>query len=221
MTTCAACHGPDATGVRGLGKDLVRSEFVASQDDARLVAFVKSGRPADHPLNTTRVPMPPKGGHDELTDADIADVAGYVRALQDPRRMPALAAYVAPPPAAPTQADAAEALAAAGGDKELAEFIAHGKMIFAQTCSACHGKDAKGLAGQGKDLVASVFVKSLDDDGLLNFIKKGRDPGDPANTTKVGMPPKGGNPALSEDDLLDVIAFVRSLQGPRQVSATN
>jgi hypothetical protein len=27
------------------------------------------------------------------------------------------------------------------------------------------------------------------------------------------MPAKGGNPALSEDDLLDIIAYLRTLQG--------
>ena len=63
----------------------------------------------------------------------------------------------------------------------------------------------------------SEFCKSLDDDGLLAFVKKGRDPGDPLNTTKILMPPKGGNPALSDDDLLDVISYVRSLQ--KQASA--
>ncbi len=33
-----------------------------------------------------------------------------------------------------------------------------------------------------------------------------------ANTTKVDMPPKGGNPALKDDDLVNIAAFLRSLQ---------
>jgi disulfide bond formation protein DsbB len=214
--SCAACHKADGTGVDGLGKNLTMSWFVASRDDAELAAFISRGRPPADPLNTTRVPMPPKGGHDELTDTDLSDIVTFVRGLQDPRRMPALPAPVAVAAAAPTEAQKAEALAAAGGDAELAGFIAHGTTIFASTCSACHGKDAKGLPNLGKDLVHSTFCKSLDDDALLAFVKRGRDPSDPANTTKVGMPPKGGNPALSDDDLLDVIAYVRSLQ--KQVS---
>lgn len=219
QNSCAACHNLDGTGVEGLGKNLTISWFVASQGDSELAAFVTRGRAANEPLNTTKVPMPPKGGHDELTDSDLSDIVTYVRGLQDPRRLPPLPAVVAAAPAAPTEAQKAEALAAAGGDAELAGYIAHGTTIFASTCSACHGKDAKGLPNLGKDLVHSTFCKGLDDDGLLAFVKRGRDPSDPQNTTKVGMPPRGGNPALSDDDLLDVIAYVRSLQ--KQASATN
>ncbi len=212
QNACAACHMADGTGVQGLGKNLTKSWFVASLDDAQLVSFVGVGRAADEPLNTTRVPMPPKGGHDELTESDIADIVAYVRGLQDPRRMPALpeTAVAAAGPA--TADEKAKALAAAGGDAELAEYIAHGTKLFASTCAACHGPDARGLKNLGKDLVTSEFCRTLDDDGLLAFVKKGRDPGDPLNTTKVGMPPRGGNPALSDDDLLDIISYVRSLQ---------
>lgn len=218
-SACAACHKADGAGVDGLGKNLTQSWFVASIDDAQLVAFIAHGRAPEDALNTSKVPMPPKGGHDELTQGDLADIVTYVRGLQDPRRLPPLpaSALVAAPIAPPTQSEKAQALAAAGGDAELAEYIAHGNKVFAATCAACHGKDARGAPKLGKDLLTSEFSKELDDDALLAFLKKGRDPGDPLNTTKVGMPPRGGNPALSDDDLLDVISYVRSLQ--KQVSA--
>ena len=32
--SCTACHGPDGTGVEGLGKDLVTSEFAIGMPDA-------------------------------------------------------------------------------------------------------------------------------------------------------------------------------------------
>jgi disulfide bond formation protein DsbB len=213
-STCAACHKADGTGLDGLGKDLTHSWFVASLSDEDLRAFLMTGRPANDPLNTTKVPMPPKGGREDLTEKDLGSIVTYVRGLQDPRRMPALpaSAFAPPPVAPPTEEEKAKALAAAGGDAELAEFIASGSKLFATTCSACHGRDAKGLPNLGKDLVHSEFCKGLDDDALLAFIKRGRDPSDPANTTKVGMPPKGGNPALSDDDLLDIISYLRSLQ---------
>ncbi|CAG0945521.1 Cytochrome c-555 [Anaerolineae bacterium] len=86
-----------------------------------------------------------------------------------------------------------------------------GKTGFLSTCSACHGPDAKGLPNLGKDMTISVFIKGLTDDQLLDFIKKGRPSSDPANTTKVDMPPKGGNPALTDQDLYDIIAFMRTL----------
>jgi disulfide bond formation protein DsbB len=87
-----------------------------------------------------------------------------------------------------------------------------GKPQFEATCSACHGPDGKGVAGLGKDLTTSTFAKGLSDADLIAFINKGRDTSDPENTTGVAMPPKGGNPALDETDLLDIIAYLRVLE---------
>ena len=86
-----------------------------------------------------------------------------------------------------------------------------GKAVFEGTCVSCHGPDAKGLPGLGKDLTTSEFVAAQTDKQLIDFIKKGRPASDPANTNKVDMPPKGGNPALTETDLTNLIAFVRSI----------
>lgn len=80
-TTCSACHGADAKGMPGLGKDLTTSEWVKTQTDEQLVEFIKTGRPASDPLNTTGVDMPPKGGNPALTDADIVDIVAYVRSI--------------------------------------------------------------------------------------------------------------------------------------------
>ncbi|MEI2650934.1 MAG: cytochrome c [Microthrixaceae bacterium] len=103
--------------------------------------------------------------------------------------------------------DSTETTAAGGGGG-----AASGEAIFAKSCSSCHGKDAKGLPNLGKDLTASEFAKGMSDAELVAFIKKGRDTSDPANTTGVAMPPKGGNPALSDDDLAGVVAYLRTLE---------
>lgn len=87
-----------------------------------------------------------------------------------------------------------------------------GKTVFGGTCAACHGPAAKGVTGLGKDLTTSAFVKGQTNNQLVAFIKQGRPTSDPANTTKIDMPPKGGNPALSDKDLADVVAYMRSLQ---------
>jgi disulfide bond formation protein DsbB len=205
-TVCFACHGTNGRGVEGLGKNLVESDFFAGHTDEELRQFLVTGR------TYTLPPMPPKGGREDLTDEDLRHLVAYVRGLQDPRRMPELPAYVV---AGPSEDQKAAALAAAGGDAELAEYIASGDTLFHSTCIACHGKGGVGIAGNGKALVNNVFVQSLDDDGLLAFIKQGRTPTDPKNTTGIQMPPKGGNPALSDDDLLDVISYLRTLQGPK------
>ena len=83
FTTCAACHGPDARGLPGLGKDLTASEYVRNSSDAELVAFIKVGRPVSDPLNTTGIAMPPKGGNSALNDQDLADIVAYIRTLQE------------------------------------------------------------------------------------------------------------------------------------------
>jgi mono/diheme cytochrome c family protein len=87
-----------------------------------------------------------------------------------------------------------------------------GKVVFDKTCVTCHGADGKGRAGLGKDLVTSEFVKSKSDAELVAFIAAGRPASDPANTTGVDMPANGGNSSLTEQDLANVVAYVRTLK---------
>jgi mono/diheme cytochrome c family protein len=112
-----------------------------------------------------------------------------------------------PAAAAPAEAvpAAAQPVAAAAGD------AANGQKLYAQLCIACHGPEGKGVQGLGKDLTNSTFVAENNDVGLIEFIKVGRDPGHPLNTTGIAMPPKGGNPALKDQEIADIVAFVRSI----------
>ncbi|MCZ7536640.1 MAG: c-type cytochrome [Acidimicrobiia bacterium] len=82
-STCASCHGQDAKGMPDLGKDLTTSAWVAEQTDADLLAFLKVGRPASDPLNTTGVDMPPKGGNPSFTDSDLESIVAYVRSINN------------------------------------------------------------------------------------------------------------------------------------------
>jgi disulfide bond formation protein DsbB len=107
------------------------------------------------------------------------------------------------PAAAPTAAPAQGSL---GGN------VDNGKAKFSTTCTSCHGPDAKGMTGLGKDLHNNQFVAGKTDVEMVEFLKKGRPASDPLNTTKVDMPPKGGNPALSDQDLADIVAFLRTLK---------
>jgi disulfide bond formation protein DsbB len=102
-------------------------------------------------------------------------------------------------------AQAAEQPDAPVGDAEK------GKQLFVASCSACHGPNGEGVQGLGKDMQHSEFVAGLSDEELLAFLKVGRDMSDPLNTTGVAMPPKGGNPALNDEQLTDIIAFMRSI----------
>lgn len=107
--------------------------------------------------------------------------------------------------ATPAAATAQPAVAASKGDAEK------GKAVFATTCAACHGPAGEGVKGLGKDMTTSEFIAGLSDDELLAFVKTGRAINDPKNTTGVMMPPKGGNPALTDAQILDIIAFIRTI----------
>lgn len=87
-----------------------------------------------------------------------------------------------------------------------------GQEQYNQICIACHGADGEGIEGLGKPFTTSDFLRDKNDDEMLEFIKTGRPSGDPLNTTGVDMPPKGGNPALTDDQILDIVAFIRTLQ---------
>lgn len=88
----------------------------------------------------------------------------------------------------------------------------HGKQLFATACATCHGPQGQGLPHLGKDLQTSQFAAGLSDSKLADFITQGRAANDPLNTTHVPMPPKGGNPALSVQDIADIVAYVRQLR---------
>ena len=89
---------------------------------------------------------------------------------------------------------------------------AKGEELFNATCIACHGQGGVGIEGLGKSIPESEFVRGKSDEELLAFIKVGRPTSDPENTTGVDMPPKGGNPALTDEDIMDIIAYFRTLQ---------
>jgi disulfide bond formation protein DsbB len=89
---------------------------------------------------------------------------------------------------------------------------AAGKVAYDKTCIACHGTDLKGMPNLGKDLTTSEFIKGKTNPEMVEFLKVGRPASDPQNTQGVDMPPKGGNPALTDADLLNIIAYVRTMQ---------
>lgn len=103
-------------------------------------------------------------------------------------------------------ASAEEVEAVSLGDPEA------GKEHYDTVCIACHGPGGEGVEGLGKPFTSSGFLRENSDEELLAFIKVGRPTGDPLNTTGVDMPPKGGNPALTDEQILDIVAYLRTLQ---------
>jgi mono/diheme cytochrome c family protein len=87
-----------------------------------------------------------------------------------------------------------------------------GKTLYQQSCASCHGQNGEGVPGLGKDMAHSDFINGLTDAELVEFIKQGRSASDPLNTTNIDMPPKGGNPALNDEGIYDIVAFIRSIR---------
>lgn len=86
--------------------------------------------------------------------------------------------------------------------------------LFLISCAPCHGREAQGVRGVGPDLRGNAFVAARSDAELVAFLARGRPAGDPDNRTGIVMPPRGGNPALTDADLAALVAFLRSLAAP-------
>lgn len=90
--------------------------------------------------------------------------------------------------------------------------VAGGEEVFMKTCINCHGADATGIEDLGTNLTISKFIRGKTDAELIEYIKVGREMNDPLNTTGIAMPPYGANPMLTDQNLADVVAFLRTVQ---------
>jgi len=196
---CAVCHGQDGEGVPRLGKPLRNSAYVQYTNNEAMFELIAEGRKVDHPLNTTGALMPPRGAVG-LNDDQLHDVIAYLRDMQEPGE--------------PTvSVDAWDLTSEEGGGQVALQLDAHpGYQLYISSCAACHGDGAEGVEGIGLPLTTSGFVRGESDDDLVKFIKMGRPIWDANNTTGIDMPPKGGNPAITDDQLQQIVEYLRALQ---------
>jgi cytochrome c len=82
--------------------------------------------------------------------------------------------------------------------------------VYKSSCSNCHGGDLQGVPGLGNPMAPNTFVVVNSEDELAAFIAVGRPADDPDNSMGISMPGRGGNPALDEQDLVDVAAYLKS-----------
>lgn len=81
-----------------------------------------------------------------------------------------------------------------------------GANIYQQTCVACHGADGKGALPGVADFTVPDGPLRKSDQALFQSILNGfQSPGSP-----LAMPAKGGNPNLSDIDIVAVIAHLRT-----------
>jgi disulfide bond formation protein DsbB len=89
-----------------------------------------------------------------------------------------------------------------------------GRQLYIATCAACHGAGGQGLPHQGPGLCGSGFLAQSSEGELLAFLVTGRPVGDRRNTSGIAMPPRGGNPYLTDRHLGQIIAYLRTMNSP-------
>ncbi len=199
--TCAACHGPDAHGIPGLGKNLAASTFVHGLNDAELLQFIITGRPITDPLNTTGVAMPPRGGNPGFSDDQLNLIIAYIRSLQAKEVQVAAAATPVP-----MMTVAPHTLPIAGMNFEnvvLPQRTFNAAEAYALSCSGCHG--AQGEGGSASALTSTT----MSDDDLFAFLTNLQPPVDPY--TAFPHPVRGDYPELNDDQLRALIQYLHTL----------
>lgn len=86
---------------------------------------------------------------------------------------------------------------------------AMGQRLYLETCATCHGQQGEGVAGLGNALVDATFLHTESAENILSMIRAGRAATDPANQSGLVMPPSGGRPDLTDEELLAIVAYVR------------
>jgi len=87
--------------------------------------------------------------------------------------------------------------------------IEKARVDYLRTCSLCHGGQGQGMGNLGNSLQDNDFIRGHSDDELVAFLKQGRAPSDPDNRSGVAMPPKGGDPRLTDEDLRHLVLLLR------------
>lgn len=91
----------------------------------------------------------------------------------------------------------------------MAQAQDRGQAIYQSTCIACHGKDGKGTLPGTPNLRKKDGVLAKSEEELFrNTLNGFQSPGSP-----LAMPPKGGNPALTEEDVRAVLQYLRTAFG--------
>jgi cytochrome c5 len=187
---CVACHGSGALGAPRFENKGDWNARIGQGYDTLVKNAIEGIRQ-----------MPPRGGNAGLTDAEVARSVAYMANA-------AGASFKAPEAAAPAEAVAATPEAEAAPAAPTAVAAApksdpvKGKKIYQTTCALCH---AAGIAGAPKpgDMAAWEPRVAQGYATLYNH----------AITGIRGMPPKGGNPSLTDADIANAVGYMFSESG--------
>ena len=187
--TCAACHSDNGQG----GK---KGEYprIAGQQ----VKYIESQLRSFRSRTRVNIPMFPYTQERELSDEDIKDIAAYLAGIELDTKMPT---YKGTEDALTKllMAEKVMIIPRAEGD------LANGEKLYQKQCAACHGKTGKGrgmfpmLVGQ----YTNYLQRQVD------LYLKGDRPHDEEGT--VGL-----LNALKAQDIQDILAYLTSIQEPKE-----
>ncbi|MCC7275466.1 MAG: cytochrome-c oxidase, cbb3-type subunit III [Alphaproteobacteria bacterium] len=154
---CAACHGADAAGGKGVSS-LRAGSWRWGGDPETIVETIRVGINASH-RDTRMSQMAPFGPRGLLTRPEAESVVAYVRTLSDP----------------------------AAAREGPAERIDEGRAIFASDCASCHGADGKGKRAVGApDLTDPTWTHGGDPEAIFASVWSGRKGEMPAWEDRLG-----------------------------------
>jgi cytochrome c5 len=193
--TCSACH---AAGVAGAPKIGDAQAWAPRLKDGLkgMLAIALKGKGA----------MPPRGGDTSLTDDEVARAIVFM-ANQSGGKLKEPAAPKEPAKPAPAQQQAQAAPAAAkpapaaapAAESKPAAAAADGKAVYDKVCHVCH---AAGVAGAPKLGDKAAWAPRIKQgmDVLVQSVTNG----------KGAMPPKAGNPSLTDAELRAGVQYMVS-----------
>lgn len=97
-------------------------------------------------------------------------------------------------------------LASLAAEETVTADFSAGKKVYSTTCFVCHGKDGKGAIPGVPDMTGKKSRLFQDDATLLKHAREGYQ----SKGSPMAMPPKGGNPKLTDADLKNVIAYMKA-----------
>jgi cytochrome c5 len=195
-TTCATCHQAGVANAPKIGDAQSWAPYI-KEGLKTMVATAIKGKGA----------MPPRGGDASLTDDEVARAVVYMANQSGAKFKEPPAPKEAAKPAAPQQqtqaapppVPAKEEAKAPAAEPKPAAAGANGKAVYDKVCFACHAQSVAGSPRLGDKEAWAPRIKQ-GADTLVQSVIKG----------KGAMPPKAGNPSLTDAEIKAAVEFMVS-----------
>ena len=190
-SVCATCHQAGVANAPRIGDQKAWAQHIKEGLKSMVAAAIK-GKGA----------MPPRGGDASLTDAEVERAVIYMANQSGGKFKEPPAPKEAAKPAAPqvqAQAPAAPVAAAPAATAPAKPSGVDGKAVYDKGCFACHAQSVAGSPRLGDKAAWGPRIQQ-GMDTLVQSVLKG----------KGAMPPKGGNPALTDAEIRAAVDFMVS-----------